>query len=89
MPNPTDYMSDADKKAAYVAAVQAYYTAHAAYMVQWQKYSDALSKITTGNKFRKNNMFLSPNGRYLATARSTTVFTRRAISTSRRRTPNS
>ena len=68
MPNPTDYMSDADKKAAYVAAVQAYYTAHAAYMVQWQKYSDALSKITTGNKFRKNNMFLSPNGRYLATA---------------------
>ncbi len=68
MPNPTDYMGDATLKAKYISDVQEYYKAHEAYMALWVKYSEALSNITTGNKFRKNNMFLSPNGRYLATA---------------------
>ena len=66
-PNPTDYMSDADKKAAYVADIQKYVADHNAYIQAWQKYSNALQKIVTGNYFRKNNMFLSANGRYLAT----------------------
>lgn len=67
VPNPTDYMSDATKKAEYTAAVQKYYTDHNAYITAWRKYSNALQKITTGAYFRKNNMFLSANGRYLAT----------------------
>lgn len=66
-PNPTDYMSDTDKKAAYVADIQKYVADHNAYIQAWQKYSNALQKIVTGNYFRKNNMFLSANGRYLAT----------------------
>lgn len=67
VPNPTDYMSDATKKAAYVADIQKYVADHNAYIQAWQKYSVALQKIVTGNYFRKNNMFLSANGRYLAT----------------------
>lgn len=66
-PNPTDYMSDADKKAAYVADIQKYVADHNAYIQAWRKYSAALQKIVTGDYFRKNNMFLSANGRYLAT----------------------
>ena len=66
-PTPTDYMSDAEKKAAYVADIQKYVADHNAYIQAWKKYSDALQNIVTGDYFRKNNMFLSANGRYLAT----------------------
>lgn len=66
-PTPADYMTDSAKKAAYVADIQKYVADHNAYLQAWKKYSAALQKIVTGDYFRKNNMFLSANGRYLAT----------------------
>ncbi len=65
-PVPGDYISDAEKKAAYTAAAQEYVKKHAEYLEAYKKYETALDNITTGCIFTQNNVFLSPNGRYLA-----------------------
>lgn len=65
-PVPGDYITDAEKKAAYTAAAQEYVKKHAEYIEAYKKYETALDNITTGRIFTQNNVFLSPNGRYLA-----------------------
>ncbi len=65
-PVPGDYISDATKKAEYTAAAQEYVTKHAEYIEAYKKYETALDNITTGRVFTQNNVFLSPNGHYLA-----------------------
>lgn len=70
-PVPGDYISDADQLAAYTAAATQYVSDHAAWLTKWNAYATALNNITTGNSFRQNNLWLSPNGRFLATSLNT------------------
>ena len=67
-PTPDLYMSDDDQKAQYTAAVTQYVQDHNSYLKAWIKYSNALDKITTSFCFTRNNIYLSANGRYLATS---------------------
>ena len=67
-PVVADYISDAAQKAAYTEAVTQYVSDHQAWEKKWEIYATALDGITTGATFKQNNLWLSSNGRYLATS---------------------
>lgn len=67
-PVVSDYISDATKKEEYIAAATQYVSDHKAWENKWKQYANALDGITTGASFKQNNLWLSPNGQYLATS---------------------
>lgn len=64
-PMQTDYISDADSKAAYQAALDKYQADQSKWMADFTAYQQKLSEITTDCSFVQSALFLSGNGRYL------------------------
>ncbi len=67
-PVPGNYITDKTKLAEYTADVQDYVAKQKEFVAAQKKYQTALDNITTGQYFMQNNLFLSANGRYLATS---------------------
>lgn len=64
-PVQSDYISDADSKAAYLAAVDKYQADQNKWMADYMAYQQKLGEITTNCSFVQSALCLSGNGRYL------------------------
>lgn len=64
-PMQADYISDADRKAAYQAAIDQYQADQNKWMADFTAYQQKLGEITTNCSFVQSALYLSGNGRYL------------------------
>lgn len=67
-PMYADYMSDADQKAAYNAAVEKYNNDIQQYMADYQKYMEERGKVINECGFMQNTLCLTSDGHFLGTA---------------------
>lgn len=64
-PNPADYIKDADRLAAYLAALQEYQDTLNEYYRKSSEFEMQLANTMYGNSFIFNNLYISGNGQYI------------------------